>query len=30
MKVLWTVLVILLPVLGFVLWFLFGPKTGRA
>jgi phospholipase D-like protein len=30
MKVLWTVLVILLPVLGFVLWFLFGPKTGKA
>jgi Phospholipase_D-nuclease N-terminal len=29
-KVLWTVLVILLPVLGFVLWFFLGPKTGRA
>jgi hypothetical protein len=29
-KVLWTVLVILLPVLGFVLWFFLGPRTGRA
>jgi len=29
-KVLWTVLVILLPVLGFILWFFFGPRTGRA
>jgi hypothetical protein len=28
-KVLWTVLVILLPVLGFVLWFFLGPRTGR-
>jgi hypothetical protein len=28
-KVLWTVLVILLPVLGFILWFFLGPKTGR-
>ena len=28
-KVLWTVLVILLPVLGFVLWFFLGPKTGQ-
>jgi hypothetical protein len=28
-KVLWTVIVILLPVLGFILWFLLGPKTGR-
>jgi len=26
-KVLWTVLVIVLPVLGFILWYLFGPKT---
>ncbi|HXC07791.1 MAG TPA: PLD nuclease N-terminal domain-containing protein [Steroidobacteraceae bacterium] len=30
MKVLWTVLVILLPVLGFVLWFFLGPKSGKA
>jgi succinate dehydrogenase/fumarate reductase cytochrome b subunit len=29
-KVLWTVIVILLPVLGFILWFFLGPKTGRA
>jgi hypothetical protein len=28
-KVLWTVLVILLPVLGFILWYFFGPRTGR-
>ena len=26
-KVLWTVLVIILPVLGFILWLLLGPKT---
>jgi hypothetical protein len=26
-KVLWTVLVILLPVLGFILWYFLGPKT---
>ncbi len=29
-KVLWVVLVILLPVLGFILWYFLGPKTGRA
>lgn len=29
-KVLWIVLVILLPVLGFILWYFLGPKTGRA
>jgi hypothetical protein len=29
-KVIWTVIVILLPVLGFILWFFVGPKTGRA
>ena len=29
-KVLWTVLVILLPVLGFILWFFLGPKTRKA
>ncbi len=27
-KVLWIVLIILLPVLGFILWLLFGPKGG--
>jgi Phospholipase_D-nuclease N-terminal len=25
-KVIWTVVVLVLPVLGFILWFLFGPK----
>ncbi|MCH8502168.1 MAG: PLD nuclease N-terminal domain-containing protein [Aliidiomarina sp.] len=25
-KVLWIVLIILLPVIGFILWFLLGPK----
>jgi len=29
-KVLWVVLVIFLPVLGFVLWYFIGPKTARA
>ncbi|HLN49303.1 MAG TPA: PLD nuclease N-terminal domain-containing protein [Steroidobacteraceae bacterium] len=29
-KVLWTVLVILLPVVGFILWFFLGPRTGKA
>jgi hypothetical protein len=29
-KVIWTVLVILLPVLGFILWYFLGPKTGSA
>ena len=29
-KVLWTVLVVILPVLGFILWFFLGPKTGKA
>jgi hypothetical protein len=28
-KVLWTVLVILLPVLGFIIWFFAGPKGGK-
>ena len=28
-KVLWTVLVILLPVLGFIIWFFAGPKTAK-
>ena len=26
-KVLWTVLVIVLPVLGFILWLIMGPRT---
>ena len=29
-KVLWVVLVVVLPVLGFVLWWFLGPRTGRA
>jgi succinate dehydrogenase/fumarate reductase cytochrome b subunit len=29
-KVLWTVLVVVLPVLGFILWYFLGPKTSRA
>ena len=28
-KVLWTVIVIVLPILGFILWFFLGPRTGR-
>ena len=28
-KVLWTLLVLLLPVLGFIIWFFAGPKTAR-
>lgn len=28
-KVVWTVVVILLPVLGFILWYFLGPKTGK-
>ena len=29
-KVLWTVLVVVLPVLGLILWFFLGPRTGKA
>ena len=29
-KVLWIVLVVLLPVLGLILWALLGPRGGRA
>lgn len=28
-KVLWTILVILLPVLGFIIWLVAGPKSGK-
>jgi hypothetical protein len=28
-KVIWTVLVILLPVLGFIIWLFAGPRTAR-
>jgi hypothetical protein len=29
-KVVWTVVVIVLPVLGFILWFFLGPRTGKS
>jgi hypothetical protein len=29
-KVLWVILVILLPVLGLILWFFLGPRNGRS
>ena len=29
-KVLWTLLVLLLPVIGFILWLIFGPRGGTA
>lgn len=29
-KVLWVVLVLLLPVVGFILWFFLGPRANRA
>lgn len=29
-KVLWIVLVVLLPVVGLILWLLLGPRTARA
>ena len=29
-KVLWTVVVIVLPVLGFLLWLFLGPRTGKS
>ncbi|MFX0542689.1 PLD nuclease N-terminal domain-containing protein [Roseovarius sp. S1116L3] len=28
-KVLWIVIVVLLPILGFILWLLFGPRAAR-
>lgn len=28
-KVLWTLLVIVLPVVGFIIWFFAGPKSSR-
>jgi hypothetical protein len=28
-KVLWTVLVIVLPVVGFIIWFFAGPKSAK-
>ncbi|WP_353471890.1 PLD nuclease N-terminal domain-containing protein [Salipiger sp. H15] len=29
-KVLWTLLIIVLPVLGFIIWLIAGPKSSRA
>ncbi|MBY6006498.1 PLD nuclease N-terminal domain-containing protein [Salipiger bermudensis] len=29
-KVLWTLLVLILPVLGFIIWLIAGPKSSRA
>ena len=29
MKVLWIVIVVVLPVLGVILWYFIGPKTGK-
>jgi hypothetical protein len=29
-KLLWTLVVVLLPVLGLILWFLLGPRDGKA
>lgn len=29
-KVLWIVVVFLLPLLGFILWYIWGPKTAKA
>ena len=29
-KVLWIVVVFLLPLLGFILWYFWGPKTAKA
>ena len=29
-KVLWIVLILILPLIGFIIWFFAGPKSGRA
>ncbi len=29
-KVLWTLLILLLPVLGYILWLFFGPRANRS
>jgi hypothetical protein len=29
-KVLWIVVILLLPLIGFLAWLIFGPKAGRA
>lgn len=29
-KIIWALLVLILPVIGLILWFLMGPRSGRA
>ena len=29
-KILWTLLILILPVVGFIIWFIAGPKGGTA
>lgn len=29
-KVIWTVLILVLPILGLIIWFFAGPRSGRA
>lgn len=29
-KVIWVIVVLFLPVLGFILWYFLGPKTGKS
>ena len=29
-KLLWTIVVLVLPVLGLILWYFLGPRTGKA
>jgi hypothetical protein len=29
-KVIWVVIILVLPILGFILWYFLGPKTGRS
>ena len=29
-KVLWVVLIVILPIIGFILWLLLGPKSAKA
>lgn len=29
-KVLWTLLVLILPIIGFVIWLIAGPRSGKA
>lgn len=29
-KVIWVLVILFLPIIGFILWFFFGPRAGRA